>query len=186
MVFFCPCMKIRSTDCSTNQSIKLTCQAWKSVGVNITINNGGGLFSYFSFGVLGLRMMARSQGHAFPTMTSQHLCCKKGVWCASFGHLNSLTFCPQWLILYPQFMAQSFYKQRVSSESFQGSSGAQEVRAFPFLAAATGLFGINIEAWAALPATYTKSKDKDFTALPTLFHWQMVAHFKATPQQWAQ
>ena len=74
----------------------------------LTSKNGGGLFPYFSFRDLGLRMLAHSQGHAFPAMTSQHLCCKKGMWCASFGHLNSLTFCPQWLILYPHFMARSF------------------------------------------------------------------------------
>lgn len=58
----------------------------------------------------------------------------------------------------------------MSGKSLRGSSGAQEVKAFPFLAAATGLFGINIEGRAALPAAYTKSKDKDFTVLPTLFH----------------
>lgn len=49
-------------------------------------------------------------------------------------------------------------------------SGAQEVKAFPFLAAVTGWLGINIEAGAALPATYTESKDKDFTELSTMFH----------------
>lgn len=76
----------------------------------------------------------------------------------------------------------------VSCESFQGSSGAQEVKAFPFLAAPTGLFGINIEAWAVLPATYTKSKDKAFTVLPTPFHWQMISErcIAVPPQQWTR
>lgn len=50
------------------------------------------------------------------------------------------------------------YRLPLQSVSLQASSGAQEVNAFPFLAAETGLFGINIEGQAVLDATYTKTK----------------------------
>lgn len=52
------------------------------------------------------------------------------------------------------------HKQRVCCDDLQRCFAAQEVEAFPFLAAAaaaTGWFGVNIEARAVIPATPVES-----------------------------